>query len=176
MSDLAESGFQETVRGLIAGDFSRLEPLFRAPSGEKCQIIQWYDEGLFEKEPAALNEAFTCACFNGCIEVVRYFLEKGINASGGINTGMNAVHWAGNRGQVEVMRLLLAANAPLETLNMYGGTVLGTTVWSAINEPRQGQLENIELLIRAGAKLASIDYPTGHADVDRVLGPHFPDV
>jgi hypothetical protein len=176
MADAGESEFQETVRGLMAGDFSRLEPLFRAANGKECQIVEWYEEGLFEKEPEALAEAFTCACFNGCVEVMRYFLERGIDPAGGINTGMNAVHWAANRGQVEVIRLLLAAKAPLETKNMYGGTVLGTTVWSAINEPRPGQLENIEQLIRAGANLAAVDYPTGRADVDRVLRPHFPDV
>ena len=175
MGDAGESEFQETVRGLMAGDFSRLEPLFHATGGKKCRIIEWCERGLFEKEPEALAEAFTCACFNGCVEVVRYFLERGIDPAGGINTGMNAAHWAGNRGQVEVMRLLLAAKVPLETLNMYGGTVLGTTVWSAIHEPRPGQLENIEILIRADANLAAIDYPTGHAGVDQVLRPHFPD-
>ena len=176
MGDAGESEFQETVRGLMAGDFSRLEPLFHATGGKKCRIIEWCERGLFEKEPEALAEAFTCACFNGCVEVVRYFLERGFDPAGGINTGMNAAHWAGNRGQVEVMRLLLGAKVPLETLNMYGGTVLGTTVWSAIHEPRPGQLENIEILIRADANLAAIDYPTGHAGVDQVLRPHFPDV
>jgi hypothetical protein len=175
MVGVGESEFQETVLGLMAGDFSRLERLFRAAVGKKCQIVEWYEEGLFEKEPQALAEAFTCACFNGCVEVVRYFLQRGIDPAGGINTGMNAAHWAGNRGQVEVIRLLIEAKVPLETLNMYGGTVLGTTVWSAIHEPRAGQLENIEILIRAGAKLAAIDYPTGHAGVDQVLRPHFPD-
>ena len=173
MSQAGESGFDVAAQGLMAGDFSRLEPLFRGSAENKCQIIEWYEQGLFEDEPEALAEAFTCACFNGCVEVVQYFLEKGINPAGGINTGMNAVHWAGNRGQVEVIRLLLAANAPLETLNMYGGTVLGTTIWSAINEPRPGQLENIEQLICAGANLAPIDYPTGDAGVDQVLRRHF---
>jgi hypothetical protein len=34
---------------------------------------------------------------------------------------------------------------------MYGGTVLGQTLWSAVNEPNTAQGEVIELLIEAGA-------------------------
>ena len=80
--------FHEAVRGLMAGDFSRLAPLFEAtPDGSVCSIIQWFDDGLFVNEPKALAEAFTCACFNGCTDVVEHLLANGVDSSGGINTG-----------------------------------------------------------------------------------------
>lgn len=51
--------------------------------------------------------------------------------------------------------MLIRRKAPLEQLNMYGGTVLGQTLWSAVNEARDGQAEVIELLINGGAKVES---------------------
>src|SRR5439155_24465512 len=115
--------FAEVVRGLMAGDFSRLAPLFEAPANRSpCPIVSWYENGLFTDQPTALAEAFSCACFNGCTQVVEYFLSKGVNPSGGANTGLNAFHWAANRGQLKVVEILIRNNTPLETLNAYGGT------------------------------------------------------
>jgi hypothetical protein len=166
--------FAETVTGLIAGDFSRLDPLFVSTSGKegRCKIIEWFEAGLFETEPRALAEAFSCACFNGRTDVVRYFLDHGVSREGGDNTGMGAIHWAVNRGQLEVTRMLIAADWPLEHQNMYGGTALGAAVWSAIHEPKAKHLEIIAELIRGGASLNEVEYPTGHAGVDEVLRRH----
>src|SRR5438132_7892470 len=78
MKSQSDMSFQDAVRGLMAGDFSRLAPLFDTPSdGSPCPVIKWHEGGLFASEPKALAEAFTCACFNGCTHVVEYFLAKG---------------------------------------------------------------------------------------------------
>src|SRR5439155_10806320 len=115
-----------------AGDFSRLAPLFERPAGgDRCPIIQWHEAGQFAAEPQALDEAFTCACFLGRTEVAEHFLAHGVSPSGGAGTGLNAFHWASNRGQMEVVRLLIRHRAPLEPRTSYGGTVLGGTVWAA---------------------------------------------
>lgn len=164
--------FQNAVRGLEAGDFSRLEPLFMndmQDSGRRSRIIQWYDAGLFANEPDALAEALTCACFLGYTSVAQYLIEKGVDPSAGFRTGMNAFHWAVNRGQWETSMLLLEHKAPLEITNMYGGTVLGTAVWSAVNEPRGEQLRIIEELIKAGAQVEEAEFPTGDERVDKIL-------
>ena len=58
---------------------------FEIPSdGSACPVIKWFDDGRFESEPEALAEAFTCACFNGCTQVVEYLLAKGADPNGGI--------------------------------------------------------------------------------------------
>jgi hypothetical protein len=169
MKDANRLSFEEAARGLMAGDFSRLAPLF---DGLDCPIIRWYEAGLFVNEPKALEEAFTCACFNGKTAVVEYFLGKGLNPAGGANTGLNAFHWAANRGQLEVVDLLIQHQAPLESRNMYGGTVLGCAVWSAVNEPKPHHLKIIEALIRGGAKIDEAEYPTGNKELDDLLRAH----
>ena|SRR6266571_263179 len=149
----SDVSFPEAVQGLMAGDFSRLAPLFQTPSaGSPCPVIQWFDEGLFANEPKALDEAFTCACFNGCAQVVEHFLARGVNPSGGINTGLNAFHWAANRGQLRAVEILIWNKSPLETQNAYGGTVLGCTVWSAIHEPKRITFESSRRCSKPGQK------------------------
>lgn len=167
-----DSLFRDAVRGLVAGDFSRLDPLFEdRPNvgGRHCQIIEWFEANLFANEPQALAEALTCACFNGRTEVVDYLLSRGVEAPGGANTGLNGFHWAANRGQLDVVMLLIHRQAPLETPSMYGGTVLGTAVWSAINEPGPDHLRIIEALIKAGAQVDDVGYPSGSESVDEVF-------
>ena len=141
--------FPEAVQGLLHGDFSRLEPLFRSGA-----IMAWHGQGRFADQPAALAEALTCACFNGCVDVAEVLLAHGVDPAGGAATGLDALHWAANRGQLEAVRLLLRHNAPLDTRSMYGGTVLDTAQWSAIHEPRPDHARIIEELIAAGAKNA----------------------
>ena len=169
MNNAIDMPFPEAVQGLLAGDFSRLEPLFDPLDGSPCPIIKWYENSLFANEPKALDEAFTCACFLGRIEVVDYLLARGIDPSGGDNTGLNAFHWAANRGQQKVVEILIRNNAALESRNMYGGTVLGCAVYSAINEPREDLLKIIEVLIQAGADVREAGFPTGNEKVDEVL-------
>ena len=165
--------FEEAVAGLLRGDFSRLAPLFDSRAdGSACPIITWYEAGLFANESKALDEAFTCACFNGRTTVVEYFLGKGVNPSGGAGTGLNAFHWAANRGQLQVVNLLIRQKAPLEIKNMYGGTVLGRTVWSAVHEPRPDHIEIIEALLGAGANITEAQYPSGDERIDEILRRH----
>jgi hypothetical protein len=170
-----ESLFRDAIAGLEAGDFSRLAPLFCDETGADsldCRIVEWTERGLFADEPTAGAEALTCACFLGRTLVVEYLLEKGVDLSAGAGTGLDGVHWAANRGNLGTLRVLIGRNARLEKRNMYGGTVLGAAVWAAINEPRAEHLQIIETLIRAGARVDEVDYPTGNAGVDNVLRPN----
>ena len=77
--DVQHLSFAEAVKGLMAGDFSRLAPLFENSDGSPPQIIIWYESDRFAGEPKALAEAFSCACFNGRLPVVEYLLREGID-------------------------------------------------------------------------------------------------
>lgn len=163
--------FRDAIQGLLRGDFSRLEPLFepRSDGAGESRIIEWYEEGRFAGEPKALAEALTCACFLGRSDIAEYLLTRGVDAAAGAGTGLNAFHWAANRGQLETVRRLIQRKAPLEIRSMYGGTVLGTAVWSAINEPKSDHMRIIEELLNARARLEDAGYPTGHEAVDALL-------
>lgn len=162
----ADALYLDAIQGLRRGDFSRLEPLFDE------RIVEWHRMGLFGDEPEALAEAFSCACFLGKTEVAGYLLDHGVDPLAGMGTGMNAFHWAVNRGQLETTRMLIRRGVPLEIENMYGGTVLSTAVWSAIHETRADHLAIIDALILAGASLDAVEYPTGNEPVDEVLRRH----
>ena len=167
--------FPDAVRGLLAGDFSRLDPLFDSSGGEgPPAMIRWHEAGRFDAEPRALAEAFSCACFNGRTRAVEYFLSRGVGPSGGDATGLNAFHWAANRGQLAVVEILVRHKASLETKNAHGGTVLGCAVWSALHEPRPDHVRIIEVLLRAGADARAAEYPTGDRRVDEVLRRYRP--
>jgi hypothetical protein len=164
--------WRDALRGLERGDFSRLEPLFdKYPSvdGDKCRIVDWHEKGYFDDEPKALAEALTCACFLGRTSVADFLMTRGVDPAAGTATGLSAFHWAANRGNLDTVKLLIERKAPLEQRNMYGGTVLGCTVWSAINEPRVDHIAIIEILLAAGANIDEAGYPTGNERVDEVL-------
>jgi hypothetical protein len=172
--------FPEAVLGFRRGDFSASASFFADHSPSRpCQVIEWLDEGRFREAPDALQEAFTCACFLGETAVARELLARGADPQGGAATGMNALHWAVNRGQLETVKMLLQTSPSLEVRNMYGGTMLGLAIWSAIHEPRPAHAAIIEALLTAGARRESVEYPTGVESIDRLLeqdGPRSDDV
>ena len=162
----------EVVEGLRAGDFSRMEPVFIGAGETPCSMERWCADGSLQAHPDTLAEAFTCACFLGRTAVAERLLDHGVDPTAGNATGLDALHWAVNRGQVETVRMLLARKVPLDTRNMYGGTVLGTAIWSAINEPRDGHPEIVGMLLEAGAPCDPALHPCGEAKIDELLQRH----
>lgn len=169
LGDLGTVLFNDAIEGLRRGDFSRLAPLFDAPEGERPLVLRWHAEGRFEGHPAELAEALTCACFLGRDSVAAPLIAQGVDATAGSRTGLDAVHWAANRGRLDTLRTLIALDAPLETVNMHGMTALGTAVWSAVHEPRPQHLEIVTALLDAGANIDGAGYPSGHAEIDQLL-------
>lgn len=159
----------DALAGLTRGDFSRLAPLFFARGDARPRIVDWHERGLLAEHPAELAEALSCACFVGATDVAGYLMEAGVDVTAGTMTGLDGVHWAANRGQLDTVRMLIRRGAPLESINMHGTTVLGTAVWSAFNEPRPGHLAIIAALLEAGAAAGAAGYPSGRADVDALL-------
>ena len=160
--------FDQFAAALRRGDFSWLAPMFDGPS-VRSKLALWVEEGRFTTDPDALNEATTCACFLGRTAWVNYLLDHGGDPIAGDGTGLNGFHWATNRGQLETAEALIARHIPMEVRNCYGGTVLGGTVWAAVNEPRPTHPAIIEALLLAGADVREAEYPTGKIEVDEVL-------
>jgi hypothetical protein len=103
---------EDTIRGLHNGDFSRLEPRLTTTGAAEPDVIRWHREGRFQHDSNAVAEVLTCACFLGLNDVVEYLLAQGVDPSAGAGTGMDALHWATNRGQLETVRAPSTQTAP----------------------------------------------------------------
>ena len=83
------------------------------------------------------------------------------------------MHTAAWYGHHDVLEWLLQRGASLEEKNDYGGTVLDGTCWGAAKAPHHGvdYLAVVVRLIDAGADQSAVTpFPTGRADLDRLLG------
>jgi ankyrin repeat protein len=70
--------------------------------------------------------------------------------------GQTGLHYAAMGGRLDTIEVLLRHRPPLEARNVYGGTVLGQTPWSAAHGGDPAVfIPVIEALIAAGAKLAN---------------------
>jgi hypothetical protein len=101
-----------------------------------------------------VQSAFHHACEWGRLNVIEFLLDKGVSLNGHSGDGQTPLHGAAICGQLETIKFLLKLKPPLEARNIYGGTVLGQTLWSAAHggDPKLYSAI-IETLIEAGAKL-----------------------
>ncbi len=109
-----------------------------------------------------INSAFRYACFRGKTEVAKFLLERGTDPADHSGDGQTGLHYAVIGGQVETTEMLLKHNPPLEARNIYGGTVLGQTLWSAAHGgDAKTYIAILEELAAAGAKI-----PVRHISVN----------
>ena len=116
-----------------------------------------------------VQTAFLLACGWGRINVVEFLLDKGVDLNDGRDDGQTPLHCAVITGQLETVKLLLKFNPPLEATNIYGGTVLGQTLWSAAHggDPKLFS-QIIKTLIAAGAKVPPRHIPVNEP-IDNLL-------
>lgn len=110
--------------------------------------------------PKRRESAMIVAAQMGHIEVVRYFLDHGVDVNA--SDGMTALHQASAGGYVELMDLLIKRGANLEALNEFGGTVLSSTLWFAYNVHNADFIARnfpraIDFLIASGARVDFYD-------------------
>lgn len=115
--------------------------------------------------------ALVWACKFRRTAVVRLLLERGVDPATGDHENMTALHWASANGLTDVVTWLLARGAPLEARNRWGGTVLGSTVYCALERPVEGvdYPAMIEALVAAGANASVVSLPTGNGRIDQIL-------
>ncbi|HET6976593.1 MAG TPA: ankyrin repeat domain-containing protein [Pyrinomonadaceae bacterium] len=110
-----------------------------------------------------LRSALKLACTWGRLDVVEFLIDKVEDLSEG--DGQTPLHCAVIGGQLDAVKFLLKRKVPLEPKNIYGGTVLGQTLWSAAHggDPKL-YAEIVKVLIAAGARV-----PERHVPVNKPI-------
>jgi ankyrin repeat protein len=156
---LANRGAQLTLEGAAA--LGRLEV-----------VTSFFDkEGRLNSNAKTnqMTSGFLRACAYGRNDVVSFLLQRGVDVGAHQEDGQTGLHWAAIGGQLKTIKLLLDWKAPLEVKNMYGGTVLGQTLWSAAhNGDPDTYSQIIETLMAAGAKLSD-RHPPVNERIDKLL-------
>lgn len=148
-----EDLWEKTLCHLSEGNFTLLQEHLGGADGFHRHIVAWHSAGNFDTEPEALAEALSCACMLGRVETTRYLLDAGVDVYAGMKTWLAGPHYAVSGGHLEILNMLLERNIPLEVKNLYGGTVLGQALWSAVNEHKDTHADIIAALIRADASI-----------------------
>ena len=139
----------------------------------RLDVVKRYfnDDGTRKSKTSRkqVQAAFLNACGWGRNDVVEFLLDKGVDLNNGGGDGQTPLHCAVITGKLETVKLLLKLDPPLEATNIYGGTVLGQTLWSAAHggDPKL-YTEIIETLIAAGAKVPQRHVPVND-EIDALL-------
>ena len=101
-----------------------------------------------------LQNGFLWACMYGHENEVAFLLDHGADLLEPLDSGATALHWAAGGAHQGVVSLLLGRGAPLEVLNMWGGTVLEHAGWGFEHSlPSNDFAPVFEILLAAGAKI-----------------------
>jgi ankyrin repeat protein len=129
-----------------------------------------------EGAQAQIELALVWACKFGRGPVAKHLLDQCVDPAARDNDAMTALHWAAAGRCMDLISLLIGGGAPLEVRNTWGGTVLDSTVYFAVNQPlttscsSHGYPAVIETLLAAGADPAAVTpFPTGDRELDGVL-------
>ncbi len=143
--------FKYAIAALRRGDFTALELAVGGPDAFDKQLKEWLAAGYLDREPETMAESFAAACMLGHKDAAAALLDAGVDPYAGMSTGLAGFHYAASSGRLNVIKLLIDRDVPLEVKNMYGGTVFGQAIWSAVNEYKPDHAEIVERLVEAGA-------------------------
>ena len=146
-----------------ATTLTRTHPPYRGP--------RWVH--LPDDATGQIEMALLAACKFGRSDVAAYLLDLGVNPNAKDGDAMTALHWASASGLLDVMNVLIAKGAQLESRNTWGGTVVDSTVWFASNATVRGidYTTVVRRLLEAGADAAEIyPFPTGVETLDQIIG------
>jgi len=142
---------------------------------------------IAQREPLVVNEILAAggrllAEFAGVgnTEGVRHLLDLGVEVDARAKDGdgywdvtkdSTALHVAAWRARHETVKLLIERKATVDTLDRKGRTALALAVRACVNSywADRRSPESVGALLRAGASVSGIDFPSGYAEVDELL-------
>jgi ankyrin repeat protein len=146
--------------------------------------------GIREREPEFVAELVAqggklLAEFAGVgnTDGVRQLLDLGVNANALTEEGdpyfdvaknSTALHSAAWRGWPSTVKLLIDRGAPVNVLDGKGRTALMLAVRACVDSywKQRRTPESVEALLKAGATVDGVEYPSGYGEVDELLRAH----
>ena len=147
---LGHTAVMTELRGLMHYEFGRAAWLCSLES-----VKSFVASGMSVEYTPALYEAARA----GCVAVVQYFVDQGVNIDGKVHgyrrTGRTMLHVAAGGGSIgtgvlHLLKWLVDAGASLTATDNDGKTALHTAA-------RWGRLEEVKYLVGAGASLTATD-------------------
>ncbi len=119
----------------------------------------------------------------GNTDGVRHLLDLGVDVRAPYKEGdgyfdiaknSTALHVAAWRANHATVRLLIERGAPIDVPDGKGRTPLALAVRACVDSywTYRRSPESVEALLRAGASVSGVDFPSGYAEVDELLRAH----
>ena len=119
----------------------------------------------------------------GNLDGVRHLLDLGVDAGARFSEGdgywdvakdSTALHVAAWRARHATVRLLIERGAPVDAPDGKGRTALALAVRACVDSywTERRSPESVEALLRAGASVSGVAFPSGYAEVDELLRRH----
>jgi len=105
--------------------------------------------------PVAEDSPVADAAMQGRVETVRSLLQQGVDVNAAQGDGMTGLHWAAERGDVEITDMLIHAGANVRAVTRIGHY---TPLHLA---SKSGSLPVVESLLAGGADVAAVTSNTG---------------
>jgi len=163
----------------VAASLNRLDLVKQFVAGElpepKESLLKLYWSGVPRSRTLRQKVALHWAATHGRTEVVKYFLGLGMDPASSDDNRMNLLHNATSGPHMDLVRYLLSLKSvPLESENVWGGTVINSMLHFANDARRDTNrttlfAECAEALLEAGADVSVVDYNSGIPSIDAVL-------
>lgn len=142
---------------------------------------------IADKEPGLVREIAAeggtlLAEFSGVgnLDGVRHLLDLGVDVAARFQDGdgywdvakdSTALHVAAWRARHKTVKLLIERGAPVSALDGKGRTALALAVRACVDSywADRRSPESVEALLRAGASMNGVAFPSGYAEVDELL-------
>lgn len=119
----------------------------------------------------------------GNLDGVRHLLDLGVDPGARFQEGdgywdvakdSTALHVAAWRARHGTVRLLIDRGAPVNAPDGKGRTALALAVRACVDSywAERRSPESVEVLLRAGASMEGVAFPSGYAEVDELLRRH----
>ena len=172
-------------RGLALG-LQGVDELIAACARNDAASVQ----SIAEREPALVGELLAHSnrllalyAGNGNTPGVRQLLDLGADVQARFQEGdsyfdtapnSTALHAAAWRARPATVRLLIERGAPVDAVDGAGRTPLALAVRACVDSfwTERRSPESVDALLRAGASVRDIPFPSGYAEVDRLLAAH----